>query len=75
MLSNPDAVQIVDFDAWFATDSPSKLYEIMTFAAHERKQAEAFDRLTKMHIVREHKGTLHLNETFREQYKSALTGR
>lgn len=44
------------------------------FHANRSKQAEAFDRLTKMHIVREHKGMLYLNETFREQYKSALTG-
>jgi hypothetical protein len=39
-----------------------------------RKQAEAFDRLTKMHIVKEHKGLLYLDDNFRKQYKSALTG-
>jgi len=44
------------------------------FCVDHRKQAEAFDRLTKMYIVREHKGSLVLNETFREQYRSALTG-
>jgi hypothetical protein len=75
MLYNPQPVPILDFDAWFATDSTSTLYSIHKFMLLiGRKQAEAFDRLTKMHIVKEHKGLLYLDDNFRKQYKSALTG-
>jgi hypothetical protein len=42
--------------------------------SNDRKRAEAFDRLSKLHIVRDHKGMLVLNETFRKKFKSALTG-
>ena len=44
------------------------------YGTHTRKQAEAFDCLTKLHIISERKGMLLLNDTFRKQYKSALTG-
>lgn len=72
MLYNPHPVPIVDFDAWFAADA--KLYALQGLSLIERKQAEAFDRLTKMHIVKEHHGLLYLDDNFRKQYKSALTG-
>lgn len=74
MLYNPQPVPIVDFDAWFATDSTSKSYALQLLPLIGSKQAEAFDRLTKMHIVKEHKGLLYLDDNFRKQYKSALTG-
>jgi hypothetical protein len=74
MLYNPDPVPMADFDAWFANDSASKLYLFSSSVFNSRKQAEAFSRLTAMHIIRDHNGMLSLNESFREQYKSALTG-
>jgi hypothetical protein len=75
MLYNPEPVAIVDFDAWFGTDIASKQYLLAVYAlSNTRKQDDAFVRLTKLHIVKEHQGTLVLNSTFREQFKSALTG-
>lgn len=74
MLYNREPVPVVDFVTWFANDSASKLYTAIICSANFRKQDEAFERLTKLNIVREHKGMLHLDDNFRKQFKSALTG-
>jgi len=51
-----------------------KCYLSKICCVDRRKQDEAFERLTKLNIVREHKGMLHLDDNFRKQFKSALTG-